>query len=87
MHLNLSVGSMITILHDHLGVSKVSAKSVLRMLTPEQKFTQKVTSYEIMTLFHECSDNFLLRIVTQDETWVPHSDPETNKESKQWMHP
>ena len=26
-------------------------------------------------------------IVTQDETWVLHFDPEANKQSKQWKHP
>ena len=46
------------------------------MLTPEQKFTWKVTSHEMMTLFDEDPEDFLLRIVTQDETWVPHFDPE-----------
>lgn len=59
--LNLSVGSVEPIIRGHLGVSDVSARWVVRMLMPEQKFTWKVTSLEMMTLFDEDSEEFLLK--------------------------
>ena len=30
--------------------------------------------------------NFFSRIITGDETWVHHHDPETKQESMQWKH-
>lgn len=83
----ISRGSIGTILHDHLALSKVSARWVPRMLTPEQKATRVATSTHVLDLMSSNMDDFLARIVTQDETWVPHFDPETKEESKQWKHP
>ena len=57
------------------------------MLTPEQKNVRRETSHEVLHLFNEDPENFLDRIVTQDETWVPHFDPETKVESSQLKHP
>ena len=84
--MDLSVGSVETIIHERLHMSKVSARWVPRMLTPEQRQVRKETSIEILSLFNEDTENFLNRLVTQDETWVPHFDPETKAESRQWKH-
>jgi hypothetical protein len=35
----------------------------------------------------EGGDNFLQWIVTGDETWVHHCQPETKRKSMQWKHP
>ena len=32
-------------------------------------------------------ETFIERVLTQDETWVHHFDPEPNMQSKQWSHP
>lgn len=85
-HVGISKGSIGTILHDRLGLSKVSARWVPKMLTPEQKATRVTTSQEVLDLMASDMDGFMARIVTQDETWVPHFDPETKEESKQWKH-
>lgn len=84
--MDMSIGSVETIIHDQLHMSKVSARWVPRMLTPEQRQVRKETSLEILNLFNEDSEDFLNRLVTQDETWVPHFDPETKAESRQWKH-
>lgn len=83
----VSVGSVETILHEHLHMFKVSARWIPRLLTPEQKQVRKETSREVLDLFNEDPEDFLGRLVTQDETWVPHFDPESNAESRQWKHP
>ena len=31
-------------------------------------------------------NNFLSRLVTMDETWLHHYDPETNQQSMEWRH-
>ena len=32
-------------------------------------------------------EEFLDQVVTQDETWVHHFDPESKKQSMEWKHP
>ena len=85
--LGICNGSVVTILHHHLNLSKVSARWVPRMLTPEQKRNRIMTSTEMLTLMIVDPEGFMARIVTQDKTWVPYFDPETKAESKQWKHP
>lgn len=83
---NISEPSVLTVLHDHLGMSKVSSRWVPRMLTPVQKHCRVQFSKENLELYETDPDNFLSRIVTGDETWVHHWDPETKQESMQWKH-
>lgn len=83
--LGISEPSVITILHDNLNMSKVSARWVPRLLTPEQKLRRLEISQNHLETLNKDSD-FLTRIVTGDETWVHHWDPETKSESKQWVH-
>ena len=39
------------------------------------------TSMEVLKLFQEDTDDFMQRIVTQDETWISYFDSETKAES------
>lgn len=83
--LNISEPSVLTILHDKLGLSKVSARWVPRLLTPEQKLRrQEISQNHLASL--EADPDFFSKIVTGDETWVHHWDPETKLESMQWVH-
>ena len=71
----MSVGSIETALHDHLHMSKVSARWVPRLLTPNQKEQRADSCKELIEL--ESKDTrFFYQIVTMDETWVHHFDPE-----------
>ncbi|XP_030588657.1 histone-lysine N-methyltransferase SETMAR-like [Archocentrus centrarchus] len=70
------------ILHNELGMSKISARWVPRLLTPDQKRTRLVTSQANLALFEANPDDFLERFLTQDECWVHHFEPET----MQWNH-
>lgn len=80
---NLSVGTIHDIIHDHLNMSKVSAKWVPRMLTPIQKDTRVACYSDFIELCGENPDGILQKIVTGDETWVHHYDPESKQESMQ----
>ncbi|CAH2090362.1 unnamed protein product [Euphydryas editha] len=72
------------ILHDHLGMTKVSARWVLRMLTSPQKQQRVECSRAFLDLCNEDKDGVLSRIVTGDETWVHHYEPESKQDSMQW---
>ncbi|XP_071088847.1 histone-lysine N-methyltransferase SETMAR-like [Haliotis cracherodii] len=52
-----------------------------------KKVSEMAKALVISALLTQCSwdaDNFMERIVTGDETWVHHYDPETKEQSKQW---
>ena len=68
-------------------MSKVSARWVPRMLTDDQKRTQLNISRYLLSPYEDDPDAFIEPVVTQDETWVHHFDPESKMQRKQWKHP
>ena len=74
------------ILHNKLGMSKVSAQWVPWLLTPDQKLTRLVMSEANLARFEADPDRFVERFLTQDECWVHHFEPETKRQSMQWKH-
>ena len=82
----IGINSVDTILHQYLRLSKVSARLVPRMLNSEQKIARMDISETLLEKFTANPEVFLACLVTQDETWVPHYDPETKHESVQWKH-
>ena len=83
----ISHGSVSTIIHEHLGMSKVSARWVPRNLNVQDRFQRLQSSRELLGVNEENQENFHARLVTGDETWIHHWDPETKQESMQWKHP
>ncbi|KAF2361193.1 Transposase type 1 [Trinorchestia longiramus] len=83
--LNISVGSAHTILVDSLGLSKLSARWVPRLLRPDQQGSRADLSMEILNKWDENTKLFLQRIVTGDEPWFYQYDPEDKTQSKQWL--
>ena len=79
----MNVGSIETI-HHHM--SKVSARWVPRLLTPNQK-EQKADSCKELIELESKDTRFFYRIMTMDETWVHHFDPEVKSSSMQWKTP
>lgn len=84
--MGISEPSVLDILHNKLGMSKVSSRWVPRMLTAIQKETRMDLSRENLEVLNEDPDLFTARVVTGDETWIHHWDPETKQESMQWKH-
>ena len=68
-------------------MSKVSARWVPRMLTDDQKRNRLDISRHLLSCYEDDPGDFIKRVVTQDEPWVHHFDPETCRENKQWKHP
>uniref|UniRef100_A0A5S6Q5K0 HTH_48 domain-containing protein n=1 Tax=Trichuris muris TaxID=70415 RepID=A0A5S6Q5K0_TRIMR len=82
----LSFGTVESILHDHLKLSKVTARWVPKTLSPFERELRVAHSKEILELFKKSEDDFLRRIVTGDELWLSHYDPESEQQSRQWKH-
>ncbi|XP_039302537.1 uncharacterized protein LOC120357081 [Solenopsis invicta] len=75
------------ILHEILGMKKLSARWVPHLLTPDNKRNRETTSEQCLTLFKRNPKEFLRRFVTVDETWIHWYTPETKEQSKQWTSP
>lgn len=82
----ISHGSVCTVIHEHLHMSKVSARWVPRNLNAHDRHQRVESSRELLDIYNADPDNFHARLVTGDETWIHHWDPETKQESMQWKH-
>ena len=49
------------------------------MLTPEQEACRQQFNEENLDMLKANPENFFSRIITGDETWVNHHDPETKQ--------
>ena len=59
-----------------LGMSKVSARWLPRMLTDDQIKIQQDIFRFLLSLYEDDPCDFIRRVVTQDEPWDHHFDPE-----------
>ena len=84
--LGISHGSVSTFLHDCLGTRKLTARWVTKSLTNEQKATTASVCRALLKRFRSKVD-FLLRLVTVDETWVHYYEPQNKAQSRQWVGP
>ena len=82
--LGISHGSVSTILHDLLGMRKLTARWVSKSLSDEQMATRASVCSALLKHFRS-KDDFLLRLVTVDETWVHYYEPENKAQSRQWV--
>lgn len=87
VELEISQERVHNIIHQELGMSKVSARWVPRLLTPDQKRSRRLISKDNLALFEQDPEDFLQRFITMDETWVHHYQPESKQQSRQWKHP
>ena len=83
----ISNGSVSTIIHERLGMSKVSAWWIPRNLNMQGRQQRVESSQELLEVYNANPEDFHTRLVTGDETWLHHWDPDTKKESMQWKHP
>ena len=62
---------------ESLGYRNVSARWVPRLLTEDNKGQRKAITSELLQRYRHEGDDFLLHIVTGDERWFHHFEPET----------
>ena len=84
--LGISHDSVSTILHDGLGMRKLTAHWVPKSISDEQMATRASVCSALLKRFRS-KDDFLLRLVTVDETWVHYYEPENKAQSLQWVGP
>ena len=80
--LGISHGSVSTILHDRLGIRKLTVRWVPKSLSDEQIATSASVCSALVKRFRSKND-FFLRLVTVDETWVHYYEPENKAQSRQ----
>lgn len=85
--LSLSYSTVQRILTEELNMSKVSARWVPRLLTDENKQRRLECSQQFLDLYDAQGDEFLDKIITTDETWLYHYDPESKQQSSIWKSP
>ena len=84
--LQISHGSAYEIIHNRLGFHKVCARWVPKQLTMLHKQMSLDICQQNMDCYDKEGDAFLDRIITGDETWVHHYEPECKRQSMEWKH-
>jgi len=74
------------IILEDMDMRKLSTKWVPKCLNADQKRQRCPSSEQILEIFRRDPNDFLSRLVTMDETWLYHYDPETKKQSIEWWH-
>ncbi|UYV75022.1 hypothetical protein LAZ67_12002126 [Cordylochernes scorpioides] len=72
------------IMREYLGLRKLSARWVYKLLTPDQKAVRRKLSLDNLALFEANPEEFVNRFVTMDETWTHHFTPESKQQTMQW---
>ena len=70
------------ILTENLGMVRVAAKFIPKLLTAEQKSLRLQIAQENLEMVNN-NENILKKIITGDESWVYGYDPETKHQSSQ----
>jgi len=86
LKLGISQGTAYSLTHDILGFHKAAARWVPRHLTEEHKWNRQHICSSLLERYNREGDNFLNRLITRDETWVHHYEPETKWQSMQCKH-
>lgn len=82
----LCIGTITKIIHTKLEMRKVSARWVPHHLTHTHMTARKEICTDLLQQYARGGRRFISRIVTCDETWVHHYDPETKQQSMEWRH-
>ncbi|UYV65861.1 hypothetical protein LAZ67_3005737 [Cordylochernes scorpioides] len=84
--LNISIGSCHSIFINDLGMRRVAAKLVPKLLNCDQKQHRMNIANEMLDSVRD-DPNLLQRVITGDEAWVYGYDVETKAQSSQWKLP
>jgi len=75
-----------SISHEDMDMRKLSAKWVPKCLNADQKRQRCQSFAQLLEFFRRDLNDFLSRLVTMEETWLYHYDPETKQKSMEWWH-
>ena len=77
--------SVLKILRERLGLCKICACWVPHLLTDEQKQSQVRLALQVIEKYDKCDPRCLEEIVTGDETWIYHFQPDSKAKNKVWV--
>lgn len=80
----ISYESVFQIVTDILEISKVSARWVPCLLSDDHKQHRLEISQRHFNRFQQEGEDFLIRIITCNETWVHHYTPQSKQVSMEW---
>ena len=84
--LQIAAGSVENIIHKQLHMSKVCSRWVPRKLRQHDRHQRVASCQELLDLYTSDKEKFHPCLVTGDETWIHHWDPDSKLESMQWQH-
>lgn len=68
----ISHGGVVTIISEHLGRSKISARWIPRTLSAHDQLERVASSRELLEMYEADPTSFLSHLVTSDGTWIHH---------------
>ena len=77
--------SVLKILRERLGLRKICARWVPHLLTDEQKQSRVRFGSQVIEKYDKCDPGRLEEIVTGDETWMYHFQPDSKAKNKVWV--
>ena len=73
------------ILRERHGLHKICACWVPHLLTDEQKQSRVRLASQVIEKYDKCDPRHLEKIVTGDETWIYHFQPDSKAKNKVWV--
>ena len=77
--------SVLKIFREQLGLHKICARWVPHLLTDEQKQSRVRLASQVIEKYDKCDPRHLEEIVTGDETWIYHFQPDSKAKHKVWV--
>ena len=77
--------SVLKILRERLGLRKTCAHWVPHLLTDEQKQNRVRLASQVIEKYDKCDPCHLEEIVTGDETWIYHFQPNSKAKNEVWV--
>ena len=77
--------SVLKILRERLGLRKICARWVPHLLADEQKQSRVRLASQVIEKYDKCDPRGLEEIVTGDETWIYHFQPDSMAKNKVWV--
>ena len=81
----IHLSSVLKILRERLGLPKICARWVPHLLTDEQKQSWVRFASQAIEKYDKCDPRRLEEIVTGDETWIYHFQPDSKAKNKVWV--
>ena len=81
----IHLSSVLKILPERLGLHKIYVHWVPHLLTDEQKQSRVRLASQVIEKYDKCDPHRLEEIVTGDETWIYHFQPDSKAKNKVWV--